>query len=330
MALDQRGTPGLARLSPDQLRLMVRVARMYHEQGQRQTQIASHLHISQTRVSRLLRQAADVGVVRTVVSVPPAVHAELEEALEQRLGLSEAVVVDCPDDDPALVTTLGSALAAYLSSTLTGGDTIGLSSWSATLLAAVDALRIPQTGVVDRVVQVVGGLGEASAQARMTRAMTHLADLTGASTVFLPAPGLLETPDALASLMSDRALAEVAGAWRELTVCVFGIGSLEPSPLLRTSGNSLPDDDLEDLRSRGAVGDVCLRFFDAHGRPVESPVDDRVAGIPADVLRAVGRRVGAAGGTRKRAAIRAAVLGGWVNVLVTDTATARALVADSD
>ena len=45
----------------DQLRLLARVARMYHERGMRQPQIAADLHISQSRVSRLLRQASEQG-----------------------------------------------------------------------------------------------------------------------------------------------------------------------------------------------------------------------------------------------------------------------------
>jgi DNA-binding transcriptional regulator LsrR (DeoR family) len=37
--------------------------------------------------------------------------------------------------------------------------------------------------------------------------------------------------------------------------------------------------------------------------------------------------VGVAGGPRKHSAIRAAVLGGWINVLVTDIETAETLLA---
>jgi DNA-binding transcriptional regulator LsrR (DeoR family) len=43
----------------------------------------------------------------------------------------------------------------------------------------------------------------------------------------------------------------------------------------------------------------------------------------------VPRRVGVAGGASKCRAIRAALRGAWVNVLVTDLDTARALVEDT-
>ena len=47
---------GVARVSSDgQVRLMTKIAHLYHEQGLRQSEIASILHISQAKVSRLLK-----------------------------------------------------------------------------------------------------------------------------------------------------------------------------------------------------------------------------------------------------------------------------------
>ena len=128
-------------LTDGQLRLMTKVARMYHERGVRQVDIAETLHLSQARVSRLLKRAAELGIVRTVVAVAPGVHTEVEEALEEKYGLAEAVVVDVEGSDEEIIAGLGSAGATYLETTLTGGERIGISSWSQTLLAVVDRMR---------------------------------------------------------------------------------------------------------------------------------------------------------------------------------------------
>ena len=97
------------RADTTQLRLMVRIARMYHELGMRQTDIASELHVSQPRVSRLLKRAAKEGVVRTVVSAPEGTYTDLEEALEQRYGLAECVVVDSGREEAEIEAALASA-----------------------------------------------------------------------------------------------------------------------------------------------------------------------------------------------------------------------------
>jgi hypothetical protein len=118
--------------------------------------------------------------------------------------------------------------------------------------------------------------------------------------------------------------------WKELDLALVGIGSLEPSPLLRQSGNALTEAEQDQLRGAGAVGDVCLRFFDANGTVLDTPLDRRVVSITPSDLRHVPRRIGVAGGTSKYRAIRAALRGGWVNVIVTDLDTARGLAEDTE
>jgi DNA-binding transcriptional regulator LsrR (DeoR family) len=315
--------------APDQLRLLTKVARMYHERGLRQPQIAAQLHISQPRVSRLLKQAAEMGIVRTMVVPPSGVYTDLEDAIEHRYGIDDVVVVDAAgDSDEDVIPALGAAAAVYLETTLTGGDRVGISSWSATLLATVEAMRPRPIRVAEEVVQVIGGVGNAVAQVQATRLTGRLAELTGARPLFLPAPGLVGSSSARATLASDGLVAEVMAAWDRLTMVLLGVGSLEPSPLLRDSGNAIAQEEQETLRRVNAVGDICLRFFDEWGEPVSSTLDERVLGIATAQLRRVSRRVAVAGGRRKYAAIRAALRGGWLNVLITDLAVARRLVEE--
>ncbi len=311
----------------DRMRLLTRVARLYHEQGVRQPEIAAQLNLSQARVSRLLKEAAERGIVRTVVVPPPGVHADLEEVLAERFGLRDVIVVDVDGGAGDVTSALGSGAAAYLDSTLVGGDLIGVSSWSATLLAAVEVMRPKRTQVADRVVQVVGGVGSPEVQMQATRLTGRLAELTGASPVFITSPGLVGSPVLQQALMADPDVMAVRTLWSQLTVLLVGIGTLEPSPLLRRSGNSLAASEQQDLRDAGAVGDVCLRYFNELGQAVRSSFDERIIGIDrADLLR-VPRRIGVAGGLEKVDAVRAAALGGWINILVTDDKVASALAA---
>ncbi|WP_052436165.1 sugar-binding domain-containing protein [Georgenia sp. SUBG003] len=305
---------------------MARVARLYHERGMRQSEIAAELHISQPRVSRLLKQAVELGVVRTVVSLPAGVHTDLEEALEETYGLSEAVVADVEGLLGDSAGAIGAAAATYLETTLTGHDRVGISSWSASLLSAIEVMRPSKTRAADAVVQLVGGLGTQTVQVQATRLLERLAMLVGAEAVFMLTPAVLGTAEARESLLADPTLSDVMDHWRNLTVALVGIGALEPSPLLRESGNTLAEADRRRLSELGAVGDVCLRYFDGEGQLVASGFDDRVAGITPDLLRAVPRRVGVAGGEGKVDAVRGAILGGWVNVLVTDSRTAELLL----
>ncbi|MFI6076387.1 sugar-binding transcriptional regulator [Actinoplanes sp. NPDC051343] len=314
----------------DHIRLLTKVARMYHERGLRQPQIAEHLHISQPRVSRLLKQAVAAGIVRTVVITPRGVHSELEEAVEQRYGLAEVVVADSDGqaDEYSVTQAIAAAAAIYLETTLARSDRVGISSWSATLLATVDAMHPAPSLAAERVVQILGGVGTSAAQSQATRLTGGLARHTRAEAVYLVAPGLVANAEMRDALVREPSIAAVIEAWQDLTVALVGVGSLEPSTLLRQSGNAIADEEEQRLRELGAIGDVCMRFFDAHGQHVDSGLDDRVLGISAETLKKVPRRVGVAGGERKWKAIRAALGGGWLNVLITDQATAAELVRD--
>ena len=305
----------------------MRVAKMYHEHGIRQPQIAQQLHLSQAKVSRILQRAQKSGIVRVTVHAPLGGFFELEEALIQKYSLADAVVAETTSDDEAeLLATIGAAAAAYLSDVLLGHERIGISSWSATLLATVNRMRDSRRQVADSVIQVIGGVGEAQAQVQATHLTEQLAEMTGAKPVFLPAPGFVSSPGLRQAILEEPYVKQASEAWRDLSILLAGIGSLEPSPLLRQSGNAIPQEDQADLLRLNAIGDVCLRFFDENGQAVDSKIDDRIVGIPTDLLRSVPRRIGVAGGVRKHSAIRAALRGEWVNVLVTDTGTAEALL----
>ena len=311
----------------DELRLMAKVARMYYGQGLRQTEITARLNIHQSTVSRLLKRAEKEGIIRITLSVPSGAHPDLEERLQGRFGLREAIVVDSIDDEEQIVRDLGAAAAFYLETTLRATDVIGISSWSAALLAMVDALHPSQRFAGARIVQILGGVGNPSAEAHATHLTRRLANLLSGRATLLPAPGVVGSAEARRVLMKDAFVQEATALLKSVTVALVGIGAVEPSKLLASSGNVFSPQELEALSAKGAVGDICLRFFDADGKPVSTPLNDRVISIDLDSLRRVDRVVGVAGGRRKTAAIRGALQGGWVNVLITDFDTAGRLLA---
>jgi DNA-binding transcriptional regulator LsrR (DeoR family) len=314
----------------DELRLMTKVAHLYYNQDMTQPEIAAQLDLSQATVSRLLRRAKQEQIVRVTVNAPYGVYAELEEQLQKRYGLKEAVVVDSVEHSDQLLRDIGSAAAYYLETTLRAGEVIGVSSWSATLLAMVDALQPLARASQIRVVQILGGLGNPSAEVYASRLVGRLANLVRGEAVLLPAPGIVGSPEAVPILLEDRYVRETMSLFDQITIALVGIGTVEPSGLLASSGNIFSPEELTMLRMAGAVGDICLRFFDAAGTPVATPLNERVIGMNLDQLRRVKRAVGIAGGKQKLSAIRGALQGQLINVLITDHFTAHHLLASEE
>lgn len=315
----------------DHLRLVVKVARLYHTHGYRQSDIASRLQVSQSRVSRLLAQAEEAGIVRTVVAVRPEIHSEIEEAVEERYGLNEVHVIDAVSQEEAEFNRdLAYAMAAVLEQATFSAPVVGFTSWSRTLRLMVATLQ-PLRTKTKRVVEMLGDLGAPDLQHEAARATQALAGLLDAEPVFLRTPGVASSPELRRVVIEqDVYVQQALEVLGHLDLALVGIGTSQVQAPLKAGENFFTEDQLAEVRARGAVGEVCLRFIDADGNQVAGPLDDLVVGVTPDQLRSARRRWAVAGGRSKYLAIRAALRGGWVDSLVTDVTTAGFLLARSD
>lgn len=311
-------------------RVMTKVARLYHSRGVRQTEIASLLGISQARVSRLLKAAEEALIVRTVVVIPVGLYAELEEALEQKYDLDQVHVVDAVDDDESELTKdLGEAAAAVLQSLPGESEMIGFTSWSRSLRQMALAMR-PVHHLSDvTVVEMLGDVGPPLLEHDATRATQRIADVVGASPLFLRAPGVVASATVRQAIIDHDGHSRAAlDAHNRIDLALVGIGDCEIVAPLIAGDNFFSTAQFDRAKALGAVGQVNLRFIDAEGKAVVSELDDLVIGVTLDQLKAAKRRVGVAGGAAKYEAVRAAVRGKWITTLVTDVTTAERLLAE--
>ena len=309
----------------DELRLMAKVARMYYLQDLNQQAITEKLQLHQSTISRMLKRARTLNLVRFSIATPAGTFAELEDELTSRFGLKDAVVVDCPAEGEAMVRDLGVALAYFLETTLKPGKIIGISSWSRSLFAMVDALHPGDYCKDGKVVQILGGVGNVGNEFHAIHLAQRLAGSIGAKAVLLQSPAVVGSPGAQRVLSRDQAVQEASALFGKLDIALVGIGSMEPSKLLAVSGNIFSRDERAELQRLGAVGDICFRFFDADGQPITSPLTKRVIGIDLTKLRTCRRVVGVAGGAHKLEAILGALRGNLIDVLITDQRTAESL-----
>lgn len=140
------------------------------------------------------------------------------------------------------------------------------------------------------------------------------------------APAIAQTRERAEVFKSEPWIKEVLDIGRRANVILISIGEASESASLFKMGY-LSHADLRRLIGKGAVGDILCRYFDAAGEFIEDDVHDRVIGIPMEVFADPQKLIiGVAGGAGKVAAIRAALLKKYINVLITDEATAAALL----
>jgi len=312
----------------DSRKLLYKIAKAYYDDGLTQQQIGVRLGLSRIKVSRLLRTARAERVVQISIAPPQESNAEMERRLEEQYGLNEALVVTCSAYDTAtVVSELGPVAAGCLTRGLQGHEVVAL-SWGTAVLSVVDALGpldLPEV----RVVQLIGGLGELEANTHGADLVRRLAQGLGAKPRLIHAPGIVKDQVVREALVKDPQVADTLDLAGRADVALVGIGAFEPGSTLLSSANTLTSSEVEELKARGVVGDIALQFFDAAGAKVDHPINNRIVGTDLRRIKAIARVIGVAGGAGKVKAIRAALRGGLVNVLVTDDRTvARLLTAE--
>lgn len=306
---------------------MVVAARLYYVHGLRQRDIGERLGLSQTRVSRVLQRAEQEGIVRTVVAVPEDLRPDLEDELERRFNVHEVHLVGLPRDAD-LPRALGEAAARYLSEVSPQAEMLGFTSWSSTLQALADSMATVPRPTVRYVVEMLGDLGSPMLQHLATRATQTMARALGGEPVYLRTPGVHATPELRERAMQDVHVRRALDLLDDLDLAFVGVGPPAFHSRLQPGDSYFTQDQLAQARTAGAVGQLNQRFLDAAGSVVPTALDDLVVGSTLEQLRKARRRAVVAGGQAKHESIAAALRGGWVDLLITDVATGRALLAN--
>lgn len=310
----------------EELQLMAIAAHLYYEDGLTQQEVAKAMHLSRPTVSRLLMRAREERIVTITVTDPFDSDQELADQLCKATGLKEAIITPAVPEAPDLnLKRLGISAARYLEKYIQPKDIVGI-GWGRTLYAVVQSLQSqPISGVT--LVPMIGGLGQISPHFQVNELIRIISkNLDGiAHQLFLPAIVLHE--ETKASLLASEDSQAVTKIWNHLTMALVGIGNVDfETEMSVLFVNYLDEDTRQRLRSAGAVGDICMHFFDHDGKPVLDGLHG-VVSISLEQLSRVPNVIAVAGGSSKAQAILGAIRGGYIRTLLTDDLTAQAILS---
>lgn len=310
----------------DDVQLMVQVARLYYENGLNQENVARRLNITRQKVSRLLIGARTQNIVRIAICDPLPQDSSLSEEFKTMFGLREVVLASGEGlESDQLRTSIGMVAGETIKRVVTDDQTIGI-GWGRTLYEGINALR--QNGARRvKVVPLIGGIGDMTPFFQVNELARRLAEVFDGSFRYIYAPAFTQDQKTLESLEKTREVAQVMELWSHLDVAIVGIGHVEFQQMSSMFfAQHIPPGSLAQLEARGAVGDICARFFDIQGKQVVPGTG--VIGVDLSQLRAIPEVIAIAGGIEKVRAVLGALRGGYVKTLITDTATARAVLAE--
>jgi DNA-binding transcriptional regulator LsrR (DeoR family) len=307
---------------PAELVLIAAVARRHYLQDRSKVEIAQELGISRFKVARLLDAAREMGLVKIEIVRQGTLDLDLSAQLQERFGLTHAVVVDTPDRDPAAVRQqLGEAAAELVQEVVTADDVLGL-PWSRNVYAVVSALTSLAPA---EVVQLSGAIALPDFDSSAVDIVRRAARLSGGTSHVFYAPFVLDDAASAEAVRRQPAVAEGLARARSVTVAVVGVGEWAPGE--STIHDLLSPAEQRALADQGVLGEVAGVFFDHEGRVCHPSVSERLVTLGEEELCGIPEVIAVVSGATKRQAVRAALGGGLVHSLVADTELARALLA---
>ncbi len=303
--------------------LLVRLAWACEVEGMTQADAAKRFRITRLKVNKTLNEARRRGIIRVSVDSVYAAAAELEWQLGDAFELTRAIVVPSPEKESSVTPLVAAGLGAHLSDLLCEKEVTRFGmSWGNTLNLATRHMQ-PLDRPDLEIVSIMGGISRGS-DVNGFEITTRLADLCNAQHSLFPAPLYAGSRDSQATFMQQDVIREMLEKISSCNAIALATGNLESSLLVR---DALPRGiSPKDLIALGGVGDITGHVLNADGNLIDHPINEQVIGLTLDEMAKIKNVILAAGGMHKVPIIRAALKRGFVDTLVTDENTARALV----
>ncbi len=315
------------RVSSSRLDDAARAGWLYYIAGKTQDEIAAQMAISRQAAQRLVSLAVSERLIRVWMEHPIAHCLDLATRLRERFGLIHAEVVPTDPGSEGGTVGLAEAGAAEITRWLKTERPIVMAVGTGrTLKAVIDHLP-PITCPRHRIVSLTGNIGP-DGSAAYYNVIFSMAEAVEARHFPMPLPVFVASPDERAMMHGQsliRSTLELAAA---ADVAFVGIGEMDDDRAPLFLDGFLSQEQLTEMRAAGAVGEICGWVYDANGALVAGGSNARTASAPIpDRNRAT--VIALAKGPRKLRPIAAAIRGTMINGLITDEATAEALLADA-
>ncbi len=311
----------------DREEAMLAASSMYYLQDIKMDAIASHLHMSRSSVSRLLKNARATGLVEISLRPSLARVSGVSHEISERFGIETYVV---PISDSAGIgerlEQVAMTTARLVSGWFDSGMVLGV-AWGTTLSAISQHLsRKPTRG--SAIVQLNGAANNRTTGVQYVGSLiSRFGDAFDAQVHLFPVPAFFDYAETRNAMWRERSIARVLEVQRRADIALFSIGTVAGEvPSHVYSAGYLEWEDITTLEKEGVVGDVCTVFLRADGTYEDLSLNERATGPTPAELRRINRRVCAVAGDAKVIPLLAALRAGVITHLVLDEQTATRLI----
>lgn len=297
--------------------ILATVANLYYNSEMTQNEIADRMYTSRSKISRMLKEARELGIVEISIKEPWERDLDLENKIRQMYGIETIrVVVSREGTQDQIVNRLPEVSAYYLDSIVKQNMVVGI-SWGNTLYHVVKYIdannkkNIPIT-----VVPIMGASNVKRPERDSMDLAKDLAFAYGGTYQYIYAPLFVKSKELKESLIQDDTIEKPLQLAKNADVILTSVGSIE----YKTWENYLGENTFQVLGKKGAIGHIGGHFYDIDGREIKTSLSDRMIGIGYEDLKKCKNVICIAHGEAKAKAVAGALRGGLINTLIIDAA----------
>lgn len=287
------------------------------------------LQISRPSVARMIKRGHENGIVKIEVMNPDNLaFGSMEREVEKKFGLEEVIIAESGSADltDALNENITRETFKFLSRVIEDKDFVGV-TMGRTLRNLLHGYY-PVEQKKCTFVPIMGGMDENRYDIHSNHVATKFAEIFHADCLQFFAPLVFSKPDMLKRFLEEYSMQSIVKSFKKISIAVMGIGvpSKETSTLVKAG--YIREELFDAFIELGMVGDAAAQFYDKNGSTQQfESFNHLIAAMPIDDLKKVRCRVGIAAGKNKLDSLIGAIKGKIINVLITDSESARELLA---
>lgn len=297
---------------------------LYYVGGLTQDQIASELGVSRQRAQRLVSRAMAEGLIHVRLNHRIGACLDLETRLTDRFGLLRCRVSPTLGAGGDPVASIAPSAAAELERYMRMTEPQVIAFGTGRALRAMAEQFNPTEAGHHRIVSLIGNIAP-DGSATLYDVIRRVAEKLVAPYYPMPVPVISDTPEERAFYHHLRPVQAVVALVAQADVTFVGVGQMTDNAPLVVDG-FVSHEEMSQFQRQGAAGEIASWVYDDQGHYIKSDRDGLVGALRIEQ----GRRkpvIGVSAGPSKVRAIRAALVGHILNGLVTDEATAEAILA---
>lgn len=303
--------------------LLTKISYLYYIDNFSQQEIAHQLDLSRSKVSRLLQEARDKGIVKIEIQSTDNRRFELEQKLKEIYRLDDAIVVTSYSmKEENQLKSIGKAAASFLVQSASEQITIAF-SMGRTLRNVANHVETDRK-INCHIVPITGGIGHVNPEVHANEICRRVAEGLGGVSYPLYAPAIVANQNLKDAILEDPMIQKTFDMALNAKITFVSVGNVIFSTFVRIG--SITKEEANELKKAGVVGDIASRFINKDGEFLDLDIHRRVVGPDFHQILKNSKVVLVAGTQKKTEVIHAALKGNCADVLITDEEVASKLI----